>query len=98
MLASIEKGGEEALAFGSGSAATGVVVQALGSGAHVLSVNDVYGGTYRYLKRVASEIQSVEVTLLDLERVDEDLIRENIRENTKVRFRFGLTFLFRISF
>ncbi|KAJ2914359.1 hypothetical protein MD484_g6061, partial [Candolleomyces efflorescens] len=84
MLASIEKGGEEALALGSGSAATGVVVQALGSGAHVLCVNDVYGGTYRYLKRVASEIQSLEVTLLDLERVDEDTIRENIRENTKL--------------
>lgn len=86
MLASIEKGGETALAFGSGSAATGVVVQALGSGAHVLSVNDVYGGTYRYLKRVASEIQGLEVTLLDLENVDEENIRENIRENTKVRF------------
>ncbi|RXW20209.1 hypothetical protein EST38_g5664 [Candolleomyces aberdarensis] len=84
LLASIEKGGEEAMAFGSGSAATGVVVQALGSGAHVLSVNDVYGGTYRYLNRVATEIQSLEVTLLDLERVDEEVIRENIRENTKL--------------
>ncbi|KAJ2922696.1 hypothetical protein H1R20_g14390, partial [Candolleomyces eurysporus] len=84
MLASIEKGGEDALCFGSGSAATGVVVQALGNGAHVLCVNDVYGGTYRYLKRVASEIQSVEVTLLDLETVDEEVIRENIRANTKL--------------
>ncbi|RXW17767.1 hypothetical protein EST38_g8089 [Candolleomyces aberdarensis] len=84
MLASIEKGGEQAMGFGSGSAAASVVVQALGSGAHVLSVNDVYGGTYRYLKRVASEIQSLEVTLLDLERADEETIRENIRENTKL--------------
>ncbi|KAJ2932919.1 hypothetical protein H1R20_g4167, partial [Candolleomyces eurysporus] len=49
-LASIEKGREDALCFGSGSAATGVVVQALGNGAHVLCVNDVYRGTYRYLK------------------------------------------------
>ncbi|KAJ2927801.1 hypothetical protein H1R20_g9290, partial [Candolleomyces eurysporus] len=84
MLASIEKGGEDALCFGSGSAATGVVVQALGNGAHVLCVNDVYGGTYRYLKRVASEIQSIEVTLLDLETVDEEVIRENIQTNTKL--------------
>ncbi|KAJ2918788.1 hypothetical protein MD484_g1575, partial [Candolleomyces efflorescens] len=84
LLASIEKGGEEAMAFGSGSAATGVVVQALGSGAHVVSVNDVYGGTYRYLNRVATEIQGLDVTLLDLERADEETIRQNIRDNTKL--------------
>lgn len=102
LLASIEVGGKEGLGFASGSAATGVVVQALGGARvveregrdgervrdvevpHVLSVNDVYGGTYRYLKRVASEGQGLEVTLLDIENATEEDVRAAIRPNTKV--------------
>ncbi|TEB19786.1 cystathionine gamma-synthase [Coprinellus micaceus] len=102
LLASIEVGGKEGLGFASGSAATGVVVQALGGARvveregrdgervrdvevpHVLSVNDVYGGTYRYLKRVASEGQGLEVTLLDIENATEEDIRAAIRPNTKL--------------
>jgi O-acetylhomoserine/O-acetylserine sulfhydrylase-like pyridoxal-dependent enzyme len=53
----LETGGAYAIAFASGSAATATLVQAAGPNAHILSVNDVYGGTFRYLKRVASEIQ-----------------------------------------
>ncbi|KAF5309710.1 hypothetical protein D9611_014442 [Ephemerocybe angulata] len=84
LLASIEVGGQQGLAFASGSAATGVVVQALGHGAHVLSVNDVYGGTHRYLTRVAREAQGVDVTLLDLEVADEEAVAEAIKPNTKL--------------
>ncbi|RXW13145.1 hypothetical protein EST38_g12707, partial [Candolleomyces aberdarensis] len=51
-------------------------------GAHVLSVSDVDGGTYRYLERVASDVEGLEVTPLSLENVDEEVVRENIRENT----------------
>ncbi|TFK18283.1 cystathionine gamma-lyase [Coprinopsis marcescibilis] len=93
-LASVEEGGREALAFASGSAALATVVQSLqylktpGGPAHqpihVLSINDVYGGTYRYLKRVASEVQGLDVTFVDMEVVDEKTISEGIKDNTKL--------------
>ena len=62
-----------------GSAAKRVAIQVLGSGAHVLSVNDMY------LKRIASGVEGLEVTPLDLENVGEEVVRENIRENPMVR-------------
>ncbi|KAI3622408.1 hypothetical protein WG66_016015 [Moniliophthora roreri] len=66
-LAAIEVGGSDAIAFASGSSATATVIQSLGPAAHVVSVNDVYGGTFRYITRVASETQGVQATFLDLE-------------------------------
>ncbi|KAK7044012.1 cystathionine gamma-lyase cys3 [Paramarasmius palmivorus] len=68
-LASIEAGGAEGIAFSSGSSTTATVIQALGPAAHVISVNDVYGGTFRYITRVASTTQGVTATFLDLEDV-----------------------------
>ena len=47
-LASLESGGAHALAFASGSATTATVLQSLGPNTHIVSVNDVYGGTSRY--------------------------------------------------
>ena len=67
-------GGAHALAFASGSATTATVLQALGPNAHLISVNDVYGGTLRYMKRVASENQGLETTFLDLENASNDKI------------------------
>jgi cystathionine gamma-lyase len=52
LLASIEAGGGDAVAFASGSATTATVLQALGPNAHIVSVNDVYGGTFRYVPEV----------------------------------------------
>jgi len=91
-LASLEEGGEEALAFSSGSAALATVVQSLQffkketphAPIHLLAVNDVYGGTYRYLKRVGNEVQGLEVTFIDMETADEDAIAAAIRPDTKL--------------
>ncbi|KAK4057482.1 cystathionine gamma-lyase cys3 [Microbotryomycetes sp. JL221] len=59
--------GPAALAFASGSAATATVVSGLaGRGGHLVSVGDVYGGTSRYMLRVASEQQGVETTFVDM--------------------------------
>jgi cystathionine gamma-lyase len=82
-LAALEAGGASALAFASGSATTATLVQSLGPGAHILSVNDVYGGTYRYLSAVAPA-QGVEVTFLDLERASDEEILGSLRKNTKL--------------
>ncbi|KIJ91857.1 hypothetical protein K443DRAFT_685698, partial [Laccaria amethystina LaAM-08-1] len=83
-LASLESGGAHALAFASGSATTATVLQSLGLNAHIVSVNDVYGGTFRYMTRVASENQGLETMFVDQEHADEGAIRDAIRENTKL--------------
>src|SRR5271168_832420 len=55
---------------------------------HIISVNDVYGGTSRYIRRVAAENQGLEATFtfLDLEEAGDDEILPAFRENTKVTF------------
>ncbi len=50
-LATLE-GGRQALAFASGLAAIGTVLQLLQAGDHVVCTDNVYGGTYRLAERV----------------------------------------------
>ncbi|KAJ1950513.1 cystathionine gamma-lyase cys3, partial [Linderina pennispora] len=50
-------------------------------GSHVISVNDVYGGTHRYLNKVAGSL-GVETTFVDL--ADAENLRDAVRENTKM--------------
>ncbi|KAI0287651.1 Cys/Met metabolism PLP-dependent enzyme-domain-containing protein [Russula brevipes] len=83
-LASLESGGSYALAFASGSATTATVLQSLGPNAHIVSVNDVYGGTFRYMTRVAKENQGLETTFVDLENADEEQVIDALRGNTKL--------------
>lgn len=55
-----------ALAFASGSACTQAIVNSLvSSGGHIVSVSDVYGGTYRYLTKVAPNA-NVRTTFVDM--------------------------------
>ncbi|KAG8773355.1 hypothetical protein FRC16_005411 [Serendipita sp. 398] len=81
-LAALESG-KHALAFASGSAATAIALTALGS-AHIVSISDVYGGTHRYMTKVANELQNLQVTWLDLDIASEQTIIDSIRENTKM--------------
>lgn len=73
------------MAFSSGSATTATVLQSLPPHSHILSVNDVYGGTFRYMTRVAADNQRIQTSFIDLESSDDDTILSAIRENTKVR-------------
>src|SRR3989440_11465189 len=50
-LATLE-GGKFGLCFASGMAAISTVIEALDSGDHVVSCNDLYGGTYRTFTKV----------------------------------------------
>lgn len=84
MLSSLEAGGSDAVAFSSGCAATAIVLQSLGPNAHIISMNCVYGGTFRYMTRVGAENQGLETTFMDLEHSTEEEILEAIKENTKV--------------
>ncbi|KAF8206323.1 Cys/Met metabolism PLP-dependent enzyme-domain-containing protein [Mycena galopus ATCC 62051] len=83
MLASIETGGANALAFASGSAATATMIQSLGTDAHIIAVNDVYGGTWRYMMRVAKELSGLSVGWINPEGSAEQL-RTALRPNTKL--------------
>jgi len=47
-------------------------------------VNDVYGGTFRYLTRVAGETQGLETTFSDLENESDEVVLSQIRANTKL--------------
>ncbi|KAI8873451.1 cystathionine gamma-lyase [Ramicandelaber brevisporus] len=79
-VAALEKG-EHGLAFASGSSGTATILHMLPAGSHVVSVNDVYGGTYRYFTKVAA-LSNVDVTFVDL--VDPNDLRSALRDNTKL--------------
>lgn len=51
-VATLEKA-NYAIALGSGSATTALIVQSLPIGSHIISGGDVYGGTHRYFTKVA---------------------------------------------
>jgi cystathionine beta-lyase/cystathionine gamma-synthase len=50
-LASLD-GAKYGLCFASGLGATTAIVHLLYSGDHIVSVDDLYGGTYRYFNKV----------------------------------------------
>ena len=77
------EGGKYAFAFSSGSVTTATVTGILSHGSHMVSVNDVYGGSYRYFTKVLST-HGIDVTFVDLK--DPNNLKSAIRPNTKVIF------------
>ncbi|KAJ3117628.1 hypothetical protein HK098_006143 [Nowakowskiella sp. JEL0407] len=69
------------LAFASGSVTTATISNLVSSGGHIVSVNDVYGGTFRYFTKVAKN-NGVSATFVDL--FDPISITNAIRPNTKL--------------
>ncbi|KAJ9121773.1 hypothetical protein QFC22_002395 [Naganishia vaughanmartiniae] len=55
-----------------------------GGKSHILCINDVYGGTYRYLARVAKSTGNLEASFLDFDKAGEAGIRNAIKRNTKI--------------
>lgn len=80
-VASAESG-KYAVAFSSGSAATSAVVHLLPAGSHVISIDDVYGGTQRYFKRLVEKNSTIQFSFVDLGTDGE--LEKNIRPNTKL--------------
>jgi len=68
-------------AFSSGSSTTAAIINLLKAGDHVISIDDVYGGTNRFLNRVAST-QGIESSFVDLS--DPNILKDAIKENTKL--------------
>ncbi len=64
-IAALE-GGKYGYAFSSGLAAAGSILEVLESGAHIVSVDDIYGGTYRLFERVRKHSAGLDITYVDL--------------------------------
>ncbi|HVL38387.1 MAG TPA: cystathionine gamma-synthase [Fimbriimonadaceae bacterium] len=79
-LAALE-GGDHALVFASGLAATDAVLNLLQSGDHVIAGDDLYGGTYRLFEKVAT-YRGLKFSFIDLS--NEALLRSHLRDETKL--------------
>jgi len=80
-LASLENG-KHAITFASGMAATSACIHLLKTGEHVLSIDDVYGGTQRYFRRISAPQTGVEFDFTDFS--DMEILRNSIKSNTKM--------------
>ncbi len=79
-LAALEEG-RFGLAFASGMAAEATILELLNAGDHVVSCQDLYGGTYRLMTRVFNRFR-IEVSFVDATEVDE--IAQAIRPETRL--------------
>lgn len=79
-LAALENG-NEAFAFASGLAAITNVLMLLKSGDHVISIDDVYGGTRRLFQQVFEKF-GLEFSFVDFANGEE--VRKHIKKNTKL--------------
>jgi cystathionine gamma-lyase len=79
-LAGLE-GGKHGLAFSSGMGASNTVLDLLASGDHVVAGNDLYGGSYRIMRRV---FERFGLTFSFVDTTDAAKVREAFRPNTKL--------------
>jgi len=79
-LATLE-GGEAALAFSSGSAASMAVFQALAAGDHVLAPDDAYYGTLRTARELFGP-WGLQVDVVDM--ADLDAVKRALKPNTRI--------------
>jgi len=86
-LAALE-GGSGALAHSSGQAAiTGAILNLAGAGDHIVSVSQLYGGTYNLFHYTLPKL-GIEVSFVDGD--DPENFRKAVRKNTKAFFGEGL--------
>lgn len=69
-VAACEKG-KHAIAFASGSACTATILAMLQPGDHVIAIDDVYGGTNRFFRRIASISSKIIFDFVDFNKEGE---------------------------
>lgn len=79
-LASLD-GAKHAVTFASGLAATTAITTMLSAGDHIVSMDDLYGGTNRYFRHVASRM-NIETSFVDA--TVPERVAAAIRPNTKM--------------
>jgi cystathionine gamma-lyase len=80
LIAGLE-GAEQCACFASGVAAIDAVMKTLKPGDHVISTNDLYGGTYRLFTQVF-EPYGIEFSFVDMTDIRQ--VEEAFRENTRL--------------
>jgi cystathionine gamma-lyase len=80
-IADLENG-EKGFAFASGLAGMATVLELLDSGAHVISSDDLYGGTFRLFERVRKASANLDFTFLDL--TDLSQLKAAIKPNSRM--------------
>jgi cystathionine beta-lyase/cystathionine gamma-synthase len=80
-LAALE-GGKYAFATSSGMGATISVLSLLVQGDHLLCIDDVYGGTQRYLRKVFTPQTNIAWDMIDFSNLE--LVRKSMKPNTKI--------------
>jgi cystathionine gamma-lyase len=76
------EGGTQGFAFASGLSATATVLDCLDHGAHVVSSDDLYGGTRRLLERVRRRSAGLDITYVDLTQLEE--LERALRPETRL--------------
>jgi cystathionine gamma-lyase len=74
--------GSDGMAFASGLAAIGTILELLDTGAHVISSDDLYGGSFRLFDKVRKRSAGLEFSFVDL--ADTAAIEAAIKPNTKM--------------
>ncbi len=74
--------GTAGFAFASGLAGTATILDCLDSGAHVVAMDDLYGGTHRLFERVRRRSAGLEFTYVDL--ADAEALEGAIRPQTRM--------------
>jgi len=74
--------GQQGYAFASGLAATATLLEVLDSGAHVVAMDDLYGGTYRLFERVRKRSAGLKFSFADLR--DPKALETALRPETKL--------------
>lgn len=67
------------VAFSSGSAATSAVIHLLSPQDKIFCIDDVYGGTQRYFRRIVNPRMGIEIDFLDF--TNNDLMKEKLQES-----------------
>ncbi|MBN9009436.1 MAG: PLP-dependent transferase, partial [Rhizobiales bacterium] len=80
-IADLENG-SAGFAFASGLAGIATVLELLDSGAHILATDDIYGGTFRLLKRVRERSAGLKVDFADF--TDLKAVEAAIRPDTRM--------------
>ena len=80
-IADLENG-THGFAFASGMAATSTIVELIDSGAHVIAMDDLYGGTFRLFDKVRKRSAGLDFSFVDLSDIDS--VRAAIRPETRM--------------
>ena len=68
-IADLENG-TRGFAFGSGMAAIATMLELFPAGAHIIAMDDVYGGTFRLFERVRKTSQNLSIDYVDLTDIE----------------------------